>query len=225
VRTKGGRPLVLTGKHSGTIDDQARLERKVHAAGHYSVTCSGEGCASGPTRHLAPDWKIASTAANNRGGSCDSAPALLGVERWFQIRHASSGRCLEHGHADDLVAVPCDRSEQGQRWLVAGRPNAVVIRSARDRTRCITDRGTSALDTNVVVSECEDDSLQHWRLLASEKKARIEGNGRPFCLFAPAWGGSVMGTNGNCGLVSDAIRWEFWERGDAHVRAPLSAPG
>jgi hypothetical protein len=149
----------------------------------------------------------------------------LAVERWFQIRHASSGRCLEHGHADDLVAVPCDRSAQRQRWLVAGRPNVVVIRSARNRTRCITDRGTSVLDTNVVISECRDDSRQRWRLLASQKKVRIQGHGRPFCLFVPAWGGSVIGTNGNCGLVSDAIRWEFWERGDAHVRAPVSPPG
>ncbi len=225
VRTRGGRALVLTGTHSGTIDDQARLERKVRAAGHYSVTCSGEDCASGPTRHLAPDWKIASTAKNNRGGSCAPAPEPLAVERWFQIRHASSGRCLEHGHADDLVAVPCDRSARGQHWLVAGRPDAVVIRSAWNRTSCIADRGTSAFDTNVVVSECRADSRQRWRLLVSQKKARIQGHRRPFCLFVPEWGGSVIGTNGNCGLVSDAIRWEFWERGGAHVRVPVSPPG
>ncbi|MBW2401871.1 MAG: chitobiase/beta-hexosaminidase C-terminal domain-containing protein [Deltaproteobacteria bacterium] len=89
VRSQGGRPLVLTGTHSGTIDDQARLERKVRAAGYYSVTCSGEGCASGPTRHLAPAWKIASTAAINRGGSCDRGALRSVCARPALARHRS----------------------------------------------------------------------------------------------------------------------------------------
>jgi hypothetical protein len=95
----------------------------------------------------------ASAAPRNEGAS--AVPA--GIPGPLKIQNKASGMCLdEPGIGGPVAQIPCNGSDQGQRW---GWFNGGWLKNLK-LDKCL--RGVGSEDFSVFTSHCEDVKNQHW---------------------------------------------------------------